>query len=95
MTADQLNELQALYPRIPHYAQVDGRYKIAAGWLIEQAGWKGVREGSVGVHAMQALVLVNHGGARGEEILSLARRISEDVHQRFGLELEMEPQKLG
>lgn len=91
----QLEALQASYPGIPHYVQPDGRYKVAAGWLIDQAGWKGWREGPVGVHAMQALVLVNHGGARGEDILSLARRISEDVAQRFGVTLEMEPQRLG
>lgn len=95
VTLQQLNALKALYPGIPHYLQPDGRYKVAAGWLIDQAGWKGVRDGSVGVHARQALVLVNHGGARGEDILSLARRISDDVHARFGLELEMEPQRLG
>lgn len=95
VTLNQLNALKALYPDIPHYLQPDGRYKVAAGWLIDQAGWKGVRAGHVGVHARQALVLVNHGGARGEDILSLAKRISDDVHARFGLELEMEPQRLG
>jgi UDP-N-acetylmuramate dehydrogenase len=95
VTSEQLGILRASYPGIPHYPQPDGRYKVAAGWLIDQSGWKGVRDGRVGVHALQALVLVNHGGARGEDILSLARRISEDVHNRFGLELEMEPQRLG
>jgi UDP-N-acetylmuramate dehydrogenase len=91
----QLGHLKARYPNIPHYRQPDGRYKIAAGWLIEHAGWKGVRDGSVGVHAQQALVLVNYGGARGDDILRLAERISEDVQRGFGLELEMEPQRLG
>ncbi len=95
VTAHQLDALKALYPGIPHYLQPDGRYKVAAGWLIEQSGWKGVREGNVGVHALQALVLVNHGGARGDDILSLAARIKEDVQHRFGLLLEMEPQRLG
>lgn len=95
VTTGQLQALQASYPGIPHYAQPDGRYKVAAGWLIDQAGWKGWREGPVGVHALQALVLVNHGGARGDDILNLARRISEDIEQRFGVMLEMEPQRLG
>jgi UDP-N-acetylmuramate dehydrogenase len=93
--AAQLQVLQAEHPGIPHYAQADGRYKIAAGWLIDQAGWKGLRDGCVGVHALQALVLVNHGGARGGDILSLASRIREDVERRFGVILEMEPQRLG
>lgn len=92
---DQLESLRTRYPLIPHYLQSDGRYKIAAGWLIEQAGWKGMREGSVGVHVRQALVLVNYGGARGDDILSLAERISADVQHRFGMRLEMEPQRLG
>ncbi len=92
---EQLERLRTLYPRIPHYLQPDGCYKIAAGWLIEQAGWKGVREGNVGVHSLQALVLVNYGGACGDDILSLAGRISDDVKRRFGMSLEMEPQRLG
>lgn len=94
VTAKELEELVRRYPRIPHYLQPDGRYKVAAGWLIDQAGWKGVREGSVGVHALQALVLVNHGGARGKDILALAGRISDDIQRHFGLQLEMEPRKL-
>jgi UDP-N-acetylmuramate dehydrogenase len=93
--SSQLEYLKARYPKIPHYQQSDGRYKVAAGWLIEQAGWKGMREGNVGVHVQQALVLVNYGGARGDDILRLAERISEDVQRNFGLHLEMEPQRLG
>tara|TARA_R110000782_G_scaffold95192_4_gene179115 strand:+ start:252 stop:1271 length:1020 start_codon:yes stop_codon:yes gene_type:complete len=93
--SSQLEYLKARYPKIPHYQQSDGRYKVAAGWLIEQAGWKGMREGNVGVHVQQALVLVNYGGARGDDILRLAERIIEDVQRNFGLHLEMEPQRLG
>ncbi len=79
------------YPGLVGYPQADGRVKLAAGWLIEQAGWKGYRQGDAGVHRLQALVLVNHGNARGAEILALARRIQADIAERFGVELEMEP----
>ncbi|MCL2413970.1 MAG: hypothetical protein FWC94_01790 [Bacteroidales bacterium] len=64
--------------------------KLAAGWLIEQAGWKGFREGDAGVHTQQALVLVNYGNATGVEILNLARRIIDSVKQKFGIELTPE-----
>ncbi|WP_435605397.1 UDP-N-acetylmuramate dehydrogenase [Pseudomonas knackmussii] len=73
------------------YPQADGQVKLAAGWLIDKAGWKGFREGAAGVHAQQALVLVNYGGATGSEIHALAERIRADIRQRFGVELEMEP----
>lgn len=79
------------YPDLVGYAQADGQVKLAAGWLIDKAGWKGFRAGAAGVHAQQALVLVNHGGASGGEIHALAERIRADIRQRFGVELEMEP----
>jgi UDP-N-acetylmuramate dehydrogenase len=65
--------------------------KVPAGWLIERCGWKGHREGNAGVHADHALVLVNHGGASGRDILALARRIQDSVAQRYGIVLEPEP----
>lgn len=68
--------------------------KLAAGWLIEKAGWKGFRDGDAGVHRLQALVLVNHGQATGEQLLNLARRIQADVLERFGVTLEIEPNVL-
>lgn len=73
------------------FSQGDGQVKLAAGWLIERAGWKGYRQGDAGVHALQALVLVNHGRATGSEILRLARRIQADIAERFSVDLEIEP----
>lgn len=67
--------------------------KLAAGWLIEKAGWKGFRESDAGVHKLQALVLVNYGGATGLQLLELAQRIQKDIWQRFNVELEMEPNR--
>ncbi len=79
--------LHARFPLIPHYPQPDGHVKVPAGWLIEQAGWKGYRSGDAGCHARQALVLVNHGSATGAEILALSTLIRESVADRFGIEL--------
>ena len=83
-------KLISLFPKIPSYAQTDGTYKIPSGWLIEQCGWKGHREGDAGVHKDQALVLVNHGNATGSEILDLAGKIQKSIIEKFGINLEME-----
>ena len=72
------------------YPTGDDKVKLAAGWLIEQCGWKGHREGDAGVHEKQALVLVNYGSATGSNILTLAHRIQNSVYERFGVKLEME-----
>jgi UDP-N-acetylenolpyruvoylglucosamine reductase len=63
---------------------------LAAGWLIDQAGWKGHDRGTHGVHDRQALVLVNRGGAAGSDILKLSEEIQEDIASRFGVKLERE-----
>lgn len=84
-------KLKSDHPSIPLYPSgIDGTTKLAAGWLIDSCGWKGRSLGRAGVHPRQALVLVNLGGATGHDILTLARRIREDVHAAFGVDLEME-----
>ena len=87
---DLLHELKKRYDRVPSYPIDDKSVKIPAGWLIEQSGWKGKRLGNAGVHENQALVLVNHGGATGVEILNLAEQIRSSVQNRFNVMLEME-----
>lgn len=82
--------LKSAFPAIPVYPQVDGSYKVSAGWLIEQCGWKGRRVGSAGVYDKQALVLVNYGGATGQEVLELAESIRNAVNTSFGINLETE-----
>lgn len=85
------NDLKESHPSMPLYPSgIEGKSKLAAGWLIDQAGWKGQREGNVGVHDRQALVLVNHGGATGKEVLSWAKRIQTDIENKFGIKLEFE-----
>ena len=83
-------ELAALYPGMPHYTIDDAHEKIPAGWMIDQCGWKGKSLGRAGVHDKQALVLVNRGGATGEEIVKLCETIQKDVKQKFGIEIHPE-----
>ncbi len=91
VTADLRNALLAGYPGLVSYAHINGEYKLAAGWLIEQCHWKGRSLGHVGVYEKQALVLVNLGAATGLEVRQLARRIQEDVLAKFSVKLEIEP----
>lgn len=85
--ADTLKEA---FPNMVSYPNGKETVKLAAGWLIEQCGWKGHREGDAGVHQSQALVLVNYGHAKGSDILTLAHRVQNSVYEKFGVKLEME-----
>jgi UDP-N-acetylmuramate dehydrogenase len=90
VSKDDAYKLSAAHPDAKRFDQPDGTVKIAAGWLIEKAGWKGYRRGDAGVHAKQALVLVNYGNATGTEVLTLAHDIVEDIFTKFQVKLEME-----
>lgn len=83
----KFEQLLADYPQMPHYHIDDNHEKIPAGWLIDQSGWKGKTLGRAGVHANQALVLVNRGGARGEDIVRLSDDIRADVKRRFDIDI--------
>lgn len=83
ISKELFDALQAKYPTLPGYPAGNDRVKVPAGWLIEQAGWKGYRSGDAGVHTKQALVLVNYGNATGDEILQLASRIQASVLDKF------------
>ena len=83
-------QLAALYPDMPHYLVDAEHEKIPAGWMIDQCGWKGKSLGRAGVHPKQALVLVNLGGATGQEVVELCNTIRHDVLQKFGIEIHPE-----
>lgn len=85
----EFSALQSAHPDVPHYPAPAG-IKVAAGWLIDRAGWKGHDRGTHGVHDRQALVLVHHGGASGAELLTLAQDVQRDVADKFGVTLERE-----
>ena len=83
--------MQAAYPGLPSYLQSDGRTKFAAGWLIEQVGWKGRNLGPVGMYEKQALIMVNRGGATGRDVNTLMQAVQREVHEKFGVGLTPEP----
>lgn len=90
VAASLAERIRATHPDLPAYPAGDGQVKLAAGWLIEKAGWKGFREENLGVHKDQALVLVNYGGSTGQAIYDLSTRVLESVKAEFGVELERE-----
>jgi UDP-N-acetylmuramate dehydrogenase len=86
----QYDDLKARFENIPSYPINETTVKVPAGWLIEQAGWKGFRDDEIGVHARQALVLVNYGGGNGEQIKALSAKIQASVLEKFGISLSTE-----
>ena len=90
ISESQFLDLKEKYPNLPSYPAGENLVKIPAGWLIDQAGWKGHRRGEIGVHAKQALVLVHYGGGRGNDILQLAQDIQNDIAKKFCISLQTE-----
>jgi len=86
----EFHELKRIYPETVGFALGTGKVKLAAGWLIEQCGWKGFRRGDAGCHEKQALVLVNYGSASGKDIYDLSEEIKQSVKEKFNVELERE-----
>ncbi|UDG82864.1 UDP-N-acetylmuramate dehydrogenase [Candidatus Vallotia lariciata] len=91
ITNEQFSVLQKKEPDIVFHIQHDGRVKLSAGWMIDRCGWKGRSIGTAAVHKNQSLVLVNYGGATGEQVVALAQEIRADVSQRFSVKLDIEP----
>jgi UDP-N-acetylmuramate dehydrogenase len=90
VTRQKYHELAAQYEGMPHYDIDADHVKIPAGWMIDQCGWKGKSMGRAGVHDKQALVLVNRGGATGQEVVALCQQIQTDVKQKFGIDIYRE-----
>lgn len=90
ISATHFEDLKRQFPEMPNYPAGEGLVKVPAGWLIDNSGWKGKRFGNYGVHERQALVLVNYGGAQGNEIYDLSEKIIDDIRSTYGIELERE-----
>ncbi|MGN6396930.1 MAG: UDP-N-acetylmuramate dehydrogenase [Mucilaginibacter sp.] len=90
VTADEFQAVYTKFPDVVHYPAGDGLIKLAAGWLIEQCGWKGKVVGNTGTWKNQALVLVNHGGATGNEVYNFSSQIIDSVYTKFGVRLQRE-----
>jgi UDP-N-acetylmuramate dehydrogenase len=95
VSVEKAADLKKLFPGMPCYEQNSSDVKLAAGWLIEQCGWKGRSIGNAGVHEKQALVLINHGSASGDEIFTLSEMIKNSVKNKFDIELEREVEVIG
>lgn len=91
ISAQSFDQINTKFPQLPHYPQANGQIKIAAGWLIDQAGWKGKRLGVVGMFAKQALVLVNYEDATLLDVQATYRAVQQDVLNKFNIRLEPEP----
>jgi len=91
VSSSQWEDLKSMYKNIPGFSQENGKVKLSAGWLIDQAGWKGFRKGDAGVSDKHALVIVNHENATGEELWCVAKDIKASVKDKFGVCLEPEP----
>lgn len=90
ISEDQFDKLKSDFPSVPGYPTIPGFVKVPAGWLIEQAGWKGYRDGDIGVHARQALVLVNYGEGSGDQIKALSEKIQKSIKEKYGIDLSAE-----
>ena len=90
ISIEQFQTLKSKFENIVGYDLENGNVKLAAGWLIEQCGWKGKVVGDAGVHKLQALVLVNYGNASGSEIFKLSEEIIQSVKEKFHVDLERE-----
>jgi UDP-N-acetylmuramate dehydrogenase len=95
VSISKAEELLKRYPKMPDYPDQSGKIKLAAGWLIDQCGWKGKRIGDAAVHENQALVLVNMGKAKGKDIFELSEKIRLSVLEKFGVEIEREVEVIG
>lgn len=95
LSCAQADALKRAFPELPGWPQADGQSKVSAAWLIETAGFKGVREGDAGISNRHALVLVNHGQATGPQLWALAQKVMLGVQQKFGVQLEPEPVLIG
>jgi UDP-N-acetylmuramate dehydrogenase len=93
--AEQAQALMAKFTGLPGYPQEDGRVKLPAAWMIDHCGWKGYREGDIGIHPVHALVIVNYGNDNGEQLLSLASEVAATVADTFGIQLAIEPRVYG
>ena len=91
----QAEALKAEHPGLPVFGNDPAERKLSAAWMIEQAGWKGYREGDAGISAQHSLVLVNHGRATGMQLLDLARKVASSIHSKYGVMLEPEPRIIG